>query len=83
MYGTLLNGGRMRNYTRLCICNTFQITQKSALSSISTVTGKLLLAPEDMEFDWDILIGAVHFIEGFKRGAIDQRTAEKLFMREF
>jgi len=44
--------------------------------------GKLLLAPEDEEFDWDILIGAVHFIQGFVPGTTDQKEAEKLFIRD-
>lgn len=44
--------------------------------------GKLLLAPEDAEFDWDILIGAVHFIQGFEPGKTDQQEAEKLFIRD-
>jgi histidinol phosphatase-like PHP family hydrolase len=44
--------------------------------------GKLLLAPEDMQFGWDILVGAIHFIQGFKRGAITQHVAEELFMRD-
>jgi len=43
---------------------------------------KLLLAPEDMEFGWDLFIGAVHFIKELQRANIDQKTAENLFMRD-
>ncbi len=44
--------------------------------------GKLLLAPEDAAFDWDILIGAIHFIQGFVPGQTGQQEAEKLFIRD-
>jgi len=44
--------------------------------------GQLLLAPQDMEFDWDVIVGAIHFIEGFKRGQISNQEAEILFMRD-
>ena len=44
--------------------------------------GKLLLAPQDQEFKWDILIGAVHAIQDFVTGDTGQKQAEKLFMRD-
>ena len=44
--------------------------------------GKLLLAPEDQETDWDILIGAVHFIQDFVHGQTSQEEAERLFIRD-
>lgn len=44
--------------------------------------GKLLLAPEDAEVDWDILIGAVHFVQGFVPGKTEQKEAERLFLRD-
>lgn len=44
--------------------------------------GKLLLAPEDAEEDWDILIGAVHFIQGYEHGQTSQKEAETLFIRD-
>ena len=44
--------------------------------------GKLLIAPEDMEMDWDILIGAVHGVQGFVPGETGQKDAEKLFLRD-
>ncbi len=44
--------------------------------------GKLLLAPEDAEAEWDILIGAVHFIQDFIPGATSQQEAEALFIRD-
>ena len=44
--------------------------------------GKLLLAPEDAEADWDILIGAIHAIQGFEPGKTTQTEAEKLFIRD-
>ncbi len=44
--------------------------------------GELLLAPQDLEFDWDLIVGAVHFIEGFTRKNITQQEAETLFMRD-
>jgi len=44
--------------------------------------GKLLLAPEDQEADWDILIGAIHFIQDFVHGQTDPKEAERLFMRD-
>ncbi len=44
--------------------------------------GNLLLAPEDAEADWDLLVGAVHFIEGFTPGKTTQKEAEKLFIRD-
>lgn len=44
--------------------------------------GKLLLAPEDAEFDWDIMIGAVHFIQDFDPATSTQKQAESLFMRD-
>ncbi len=44
--------------------------------------GKLLIAPEDAESEWDILIGAVHFIHDFVPGKTAQKEAENLFMRD-
>ncbi|MEI7900969.1 MAG: PHP domain-containing protein, partial [bacterium] len=44
--------------------------------------GKLLLAPEDAKFDWDILIGAIHFIQDFIPGKTEQKEAESLFIRD-
>ena len=44
--------------------------------------GKLLLAPQDQAFKWDILIGAVHAVQDFIPGTTDQLQAEKLFMRD-
>lgn len=44
--------------------------------------GKLLLAPEDAQEDWDILIGAVHFIQDFVPGKTTQQEAEELFIRD-
>jgi histidinol phosphatase-like PHP family hydrolase len=44
--------------------------------------GKLLVAPEDLEADWDIFIGAVHCVQGFVPGQTDQETAERLFLRD-
>lgn len=44
--------------------------------------GKLLIAPEDQAFDWDILIGAIHFVQDFIPGTTDQKEAERLFMRD-
>jgi histidinol phosphatase-like PHP family hydrolase len=44
--------------------------------------GKLLLAPEDAEAEWDILIGAIHFIQDFIPGATSQQEAEALFIRD-
>ena len=73
--------GRMRNYHEYI--KAFRSEDVKAGVELDLYgNGRLLLAPEDMEFDWDLLVGAVHFIEGFKRGHIDQKTAEKLFMRD-
>jgi len=44
--------------------------------------GQLLLAPEDLDFDWDIFIGAVHAIQDFVPGQTSQQEAEKLFLRD-
>ncbi|MDD4101390.1 MAG: metallophosphoesterase [Kiritimatiellae bacterium] len=44
--------------------------------------GKLLLAPEDMTADWDIIIGSVHYVQGFVPGKTSQKEAESLFMRD-
>ena len=44
--------------------------------------GKLLLAPEDAQEDWDILIGAVHFIQDYVPGKTTQQEAEELFIRD-
>ncbi len=44
--------------------------------------GKLLLAPEDEEADWDILVGAIHFIQDFSPGKTSQKEAEALFIRD-
>ena len=44
--------------------------------------GKLLLAPEDANADWDILIGAVHFIQDYVPGQTSQKDAETLFIRD-
>jgi histidinol phosphatase-like PHP family hydrolase/UDP-2,3-diacylglucosamine pyrophosphatase LpxH len=44
--------------------------------------GKLLIAPEDMKAGWDILIGAVHGIQGFVPGQTGQEEAERLFIRD-
>lgn len=41
---------------------------------------KLLLAPQD-ETGWDILIGAVHSLQGYKPGETGQAEAEALFLR--
>ena len=44
--------------------------------------GKLLLAPEDLEEDWDIFIGAIHGIQDFVPGQTGQKEAERLFIRD-
>ena len=44
--------------------------------------GQLLLAPEDAEADWDILIGAIHSIQDFIPGKTGQKDAENLFLRD-
>ena len=44
--------------------------------------GKLLLAREDAAADWDILIGAIHFIQGYVPGTTSQKDAEALFIRD-
>jgi len=44
--------------------------------------GRLLLAPEDAEHDWDIFIGAVHAVQGFMPGQTTQQEAERLFLRD-
>lgn len=44
--------------------------------------GKLLLAPEDLQSDWDIFIGAVHCVQGFIPGKTEQKEAERLFIRD-
>lgn len=44
--------------------------------------GKLLLAPEDLDGGWDLLVGAIHCIADFKRGVTTQKQAEELFMRD-
>jgi len=44
--------------------------------------GELLLAPQDLEFDWDVIVGAVHFIEGYARKSMPPQEAERLFMRD-
>lgn len=44
--------------------------------------GDLLLAPEDQDAGWDILVGAIHKVRGFKPGVTKQKEAEKLFMRD-
>ena len=42
----------------------------------------MLLAPEDANADWDILIGAVHFIQDYVPGQTSQKDAETLFIRD-
>lgn len=44
--------------------------------------GELLLAPEDAEAEWDLLVGAVHFIRDHVPGKTPQKEAEALFMRD-
>ena len=45
--------------------------------------GKMLLAPDDaQEGLWDILIGAMHFVQDFEPGKTTQQEAEKLFLRD-
>jgi histidinol phosphatase-like PHP family hydrolase len=44
--------------------------------------GKLLVAPEDLEADWDIFIGAVHAVQDFVPGQTGQKEAERLFLRD-
>ncbi len=44
--------------------------------------GRLLLAPEDAREDWDLLIGAVHYIQGYVPGQTTQQEAEELFIRD-
>jgi histidinol phosphatase-like PHP family hydrolase len=73
--------GRMRSY--LDYVTAFRSPYVRAGLELDLYDGgQLLLAPEDIEFGWDLFVGAVHFIEGFKRGSIDQHSAEKLFMRD-
>jgi histidinol phosphatase-like PHP family hydrolase len=43
--------------------------------------GRLLLAPEDAD-GWDILVGAIHAIQGFVPGVTPQQEAEALFIRD-
>lgn len=43
--------------------------------------GRLLLAPEDAP-GWDLLVGAIHELPGFRRGVTSQAAAETLFMRD-
>jgi len=45
-------------------------------------SGRLLLAPEDAQEDWDLLIGAVHFIQDYVHGKTTQHEAEELFIRD-
>lgn len=45
-------------------------------------TGNLLLAPVDRDFEWDMLIGAIHVIQDFIPGKTTQKQAEKLFIRD-
>ncbi|MFO7938102.1 MAG: metallophosphoesterase [Kiritimatiellia bacterium] len=73
--------GRMRNYHDYIRAVRSDFV-KTGLELDLYGDGRLLLAPEDMEFGWDILVGAVHFIEGFRRGSINQSTAESLFIRD-
>jgi histidinol phosphatase-like PHP family hydrolase len=44
--------------------------------------GKLLLAPEDAESEWDLLVGAIHLIEDYVPGRTSQKEAERLFLRD-
>ena len=44
--------------------------------------GKLLLAPEDIDTEWDILIGAVHWVQDYVHGQTPQKDAERLFIRD-
>jgi len=43
--------------------------------------GLLLLAPQDAS-GWDLLLGAIHEIDGFNRSSTTQSEAETLFMRD-
>jgi histidinol phosphatase-like PHP family hydrolase len=43
--------------------------------------GRLLLAPQDAD-GWDLLLGAIHEIEGFNRSTTTQAEAEALFLRD-
>ena len=43
--------------------------------------GSLLLAEEDWD-DWDIIVGAVHAIDGSTKGGATQAEAERLFLRD-
>ncbi len=43
--------------------------------------GDLMLAPADRS-DWDLLVGAVHVLQGFKKGVTPQKEAEALFMEQ-
>ena len=74
--------GRMRSYTDYV--SAFRSDYVRAGLELDLYDdGKLLLAPEDLACGWDILVGAVHFIQDYTRGACDQKTAEALFMRDF
>jgi len=44
--------------------------------------GKLLIAPEDLQAEWDILIGSVHCVQGFVPRKTGQKEAERLFLRD-
>jgi len=44
--------------------------------------GKLLLAAKDIDAEWDILIGAVHWVQGYVHGQTSQNDAERLFIRD-
>ncbi len=74
--------GRMRNYREYVAAFRSDYT-RAGLEVDLFDDGQLLLAPEDWAFGWDILVGAVHFIQGFRRGEIGQSEAETLFMRDF
>jgi histidinol phosphatase-like PHP family hydrolase/predicted phosphodiesterase len=72
--------GRMGAYRRLArVARSPSV--RAGLEVDLCADGSLLLAPEDAG-GWDLLVGAVHEIPGFRKGVSTQAEAEELFLRD-
>jgi histidinol phosphatase-like PHP family hydrolase/predicted phosphodiesterase len=72
--------GRMAAYRRLA--NGFRTPRvRAGLEVDLCADGSLLLAPEDAG-DWDLIVGAVHSIQGVKKGVTPVPEIEELFLRD-
>jgi histidinol phosphatase-like PHP family hydrolase len=71
-------GGRMPEYRRFAQSFRSDFVRLGLEVDLCS-DGRLLLDPRDAA-GWDVIVGAVHAIPGFKKGETAQAEAERLFM---